>query len=242
MGTERRTLQPSVPQGAGVPQLRGGSVGQRRCRPRGGAGSRFPPVSERPGHASRCRAEPWVPGSGSPRPAAPRGHGRVRCPDRPRCPQPPAGPRGFGGEKKGKGGGARRKIPLRAGREPFVRPFSGALLFHPGEGAGGRAPWRGAGCGAGCGAAQELRSRAGGGQGGTGGVRAAALLAGPGGRGWGGEGGEGWAWPGRLVPPPEMQQFSPLSLFSPRGGRTAMETRRALPGACAARPVPAAGC
>lgn len=89
-------------------------------------------------------------------------------------PLPPGsegGARGFGW-KNDEGGAARRRNSLRICREPPVRPFSGAvfplLLGSRGEGAGsGAVGLRVGGCGG-------LRGRGG---------RAAALPAGPGGRG-----------------------------------------------------------
>ena len=163
---------------------RSGARGTPRCRPRSGAGQ----------SAARARS------------GAERGHSR-RCCRRvtvavlpPLPPGSEGGARGFGW-KNDKGGAARRRNSLRICREPPVRPFSGAvfplLLGSRGEGAGsGAAGLRVGGCGG-------LRGRGGPRCGAAGGAR----------RAWVSpcRGGGGWAWPGPLVPPPEMQQSSPFS-------------------------------
>ena len=134
---------------------RSGARGTPRCRPRSGAGQ----------SAARARS------------GAERGHSRRCCRRvpvavlRPLPPGSEGGARGFGW-KNDKGGAARRRNSLRICREPPVRPFSGAvfplLLGSRGEGAGsGAAGLRVGGC-------VGLRGRGG---------RAAALPAGPGGRG-----------------------------------------------------------
>lgn len=144
---------------------RSGARGTPRCRPRSGAGQ------------SEARAR-----SGAERDRSRR---CCRCvPEAVLVPLPQGsdgGERGFGW-KKDKGGAARRRNSLRICREPSVRPFSGAvfplLLGSRGEGAGSGSAGLRSGVAEGCGG---LRGAAGGC--GAGGSRAAALLAGPGGRG-----------------------------------------------------------
>lgn len=202
---------------------RSGARGTPRCRPRSGAGQ------------SEARAR-----SGAERDRSRR---CCRCvPEAVLVPLPQGsdgGERGFGW-KKDKGGAARRRNSLRICREPSVRPFSGAvfplLLGSRGEGAGSGAAGLRSGVAEGCGG---LRGAAGGC--GAGGSRAAALLAGPGGRGCHRAGGGRLGLAGAAgTSPRNAAILSPL--FSPRGGRTAMETRLSPPGVCAGRPLTAVGC
>lgn len=199
---------------------RSGARGTPRCRPRSGAGQ------------SEARAR-----SGAERDRSRR---CCRCvPEAVLVPVPQGsdgGARGFGW-KKDKGGAARRRNSLRICREPSVRPFSGAvfplLLGSRGEGAGSGAAGLRSGVAESCG-----------------GLRGAA---GPGGaalrRCWRDPAGVGVTVPGggRLglagaagTSPRNAAILSPL--FSPRGGRTAMETRLSPPGVCAGRPLTAVGC